>query len=113
MRVCSAAGCPNIYAGTESRCPTHRTAARARRTDNRVYSSAEHRAFRAAVLKRDPTCVACQALPSTVADHYPLTRRVLVSRGLNPNDPQHGRGLCAGCHNRHTARTSPGGWNTR
>ncbi|RZE73308.1 hypothetical protein C0R02_27625 [Streptomyces albidoflavus] len=49
---------------------------------------------------------------STVADHWPRTRRQLVTDGEDPNDPAHGRGLCEGCHNRHTARSSPGGWHT-
>lgn len=110
MRVCNASGCPEIYEGTQGRCPTHRREARGRRTHNRVYSTPAHRAFRAAVITRDPICVACGVAFSTVADHYPRTRRDLVALGLNPNDPQHGRGLCAPCHNKHTAQTSPGGF---
>lgn len=63
-----------------------------------------------AVLARDPLCVICGIRISTVADHHPLERRELVARGLDPNDPERGRGLCSGCHNAKTARTSPGGW---
>ncbi|RZU64925.1 5-methylcytosine-specific restriction protein A [Microterricola gilva] len=114
MRVCSKHGCPTIYPASEgSRCKTHRQQARAARVDNKVYSSKGHRSFRSAVLTRDPICTSCELTLSTVADHYPLTRRELVDAGLNPNDPQHGRGLCANCHNTHTAATSPGGWNDR
>jgi len=112
MRVCGHSGCPTIYPSDEgSRCAKHRTAARRSRTGNAVYSSKGHRVFRDKVLRRDPICVLCNATQSTVADHYPLTRIELVDKGMNPNDPDHGRGLCAPCHNKHTAATSPGGWN--
>ncbi|MFD9064197.1 HNH endonuclease [Kitasatospora purpeofusca] len=70
-----------------------------------------HRArFRAAVLRRDPRCVLCRKALATEADHYPLSRRTLVERGLDPDDPQHGRGLCKPCHSRETAEHQPGGW---
>jgi 5-methylcytosine-specific restriction protein A len=113
MRVCSKPGCPTIYDSNDSRCTTHQRIARASRTDNSVYSSKGHRTFRTSVLNTDPICVECGNAQATVADHHPLTRRELVDAGLNPNDPQHGRGLCAVCHNKHTAHTSPGGWNDR
>jgi len=116
MRVCNIPGCPNVFDGTGGRCPAHQRQARRQRsqTGNSVYASVGHRSFREAVLKRDPICQIPQCNErSTVADHYPLTRRVLVARGMNPNDPNHGRGLCATHHNRHTAATSPGGWNDR
>jgi 5-methylcytosine-specific restriction protein A len=113
MRVCSIAGCPNLYQGADSRCPTHTKTARAKRTDNAVYSTAAHKRFRMAVLQKDPICVLCNTAESNVADHYPQTRRELVEQELDPNDPQYGRGLCAKCHNAHTAATSPGGWNDR
>ncbi|QDY11401.1 hypothetical protein FJK98_02390 [Micromonospora sp. HM134] len=51
--------------------------------------------------------------PSTVADHWPLSRRELVDAGLDANDPTRGRGLCKGCHDRHTSVAQPGGWNAR
>lgn len=114
MRVCNVHGCATIYPANEGgRCPAHRRQARAARVDNAVYSSKGHRYFRSAVLHRDIVCVLCDVALSTVADHYPLTRRELVDAGMNPNDPTHGRGLCAPCHNTHTAHTSPGGWNDR
>ncbi|AGL13864.1 hypothetical protein [Actinoplanes sp. N902-109] len=47
---------------------------------------------------------------STVADHYPLSRRELADRGLNPDDPTAGRGLCKRCHDKSTAVHQPGGW---
>lgn len=110
-RVCSVPGCPELTTG--GRCQAHkRESDRARGTAaQRGYNSKGHSTFRAAVLAKDPTCVLCQQQPSTVADHWPLSRRDLVLRKLNPNDPQHGRGLCAPCHNSETARHQPGGWN--
>jgi 5-methylcytosine-specific restriction protein A len=67
--------------------------------------------FRGGVLSRDPVCVipGCTE-PATVADHYPLTRRQLVARNMDPDDPGNGRGLCWSHHSSHTGSTSPGGW---
>lgn len=115
MRVCSVAGCPAIYEDTESRCSSCKSVARAKRTDNAVYSSRGHRAFRAAVLERDPICVICNAAEATVADHYPMGRRELVEYGADPNDPDYGRGLCHRCHSTETANNPEqrGGWNRR
>lgn len=63
---------------------------------------AEHRdRFRAGVLARDVTCVLCGRSPAQVADHYPVPRRELVRRGLDANDPAHGRGLCHPCNRSH------------
>jgi 5-methylcytosine-specific restriction protein A len=50
---------------------------------------------------------------STVADHWPVDRRELVARGMNPDDPSGGRGLCASCHGKETAIHQPGGWANR
>ena len=112
-RVCSKPGCPNLHQGT-GQCPTCRAATdRARRPHGNPYATPGHRAFREHVLTRDPICVACLARPSTVADHHPRERWELIEAGENPNDPKHGRGLCKPCHDKHTARTSPGGWNAR
>lgn len=116
MRVCSVHGCPTLYpSGEGSRCPTHRAEADRRRgtSTERGYNSAGHRSFRDTVLERDPICVLCNAAQSTVADHHPLSRRELIDAGLNPNDPQYGRGLCKRDHDRETATHQPGGWNDR
>jgi 5-methylcytosine-specific restriction protein A len=111
MRVCSVAGCPVIYAGTATRCPEHETAAKQKHwAKTTAYKSPGHRAFRTAVLTRDPICVICHLRPTTVADHYPMERTDLIEAGLNPNDPQYGRGLCKPCHDQHTARSHPAGW---
>jgi 5-methylcytosine-specific restriction protein A len=79
----------------------------------RGYGHLHRTRFRTAVLRRDPVCVVCCDDLSTVADHYPKTLRQLKAEGLDPTDPKHGRGLCKRCHDRHTALTSPGGWNAR
>ena len=115
MRVCSVPGCATIYPRAEgSRCQAHRRAAdKARGTaTERGYNSKGHRRFRAAVLARDPICVLCDVRESTVADHWPISRRDLLEQGMNPNASEHGRGLCANCHNKETAVNQPGGWNT-
>ena len=70
------------------------------------------RLFRRPALRRDPAC-ACDdqahghavpcGTPSVHADHHPLDRRELIRRGLDPDDPAHGRGLCQPCHSKHAA----------
>ena len=114
MRVCSVHGCPELYPPSEgTRCKTHRAQAdKARGTPrDRGYSGGGHQAFRTAVITRDPICMVCTIRVSTVADHYPLSRRELIDMNLNANDPAHGRGLCAPCHSRETAQHQPGGWH--
>ncbi len=114
MRVCSVPGCPRLYPAAEgSRCREHRRRAERARgsATERGYTSSGHLAFRAVVLARDPICVECDLAESTVADHYPLSRVELIARGMNPNDPKHGRGLCLRCHSIQTAHNQPGGWN--
>lgn len=112
-RICSLPGCPVIHDGTGgSRCPEHtRQAKQDHWARTRAYSSREHRAFREQVLTKDPVCVLCSMAVSTVADHYPHSREDLITLGMNPNDPRHGRGLCKPCHDTETARNQPGGWN--
>lgn len=117
LKVCPVPGCPTLTAS--GRCDNHRRESdKARGTAaDRGYKGRGHtRRFRPGVLERDQLCVLCDAegLPptlATVADHWPLSRRELVDRGLDPDDPQHGRGLCKRHHDRETARHQPGGWN--
>jgi 5-methylcytosine-specific restriction enzyme A len=71
----------------------------------RGYDEADRRDFRAPVLERDPICVICGIASATVADHYPLSRKELVARGMDPNDPAHGRGLCKPCHDSYSGTT--------
>jgi len=111
-RVCSTPGCPTLHQGT-GKCPECRAQAdRDRRPHGNPYSTPGHQAFREGVLARDPICVNCMRRRATVADHYPIERRDLIAQGLDPNDPDRGRGLCKGCHDTHTARTASG-WSTR
>lgn len=114
MRVCSTPGCPTIYPTSEgSRCERHRKEAdKARGTaTERGYNTPGHQAFRRAVITRDPICVLCNVRPSTVADHWPISKRDLIAAGLNSNDPTRGRGLCTTCHDTETAKNQPGGWH--
>lgn len=113
MRVCSVPGCPELYPSSEgSRCIEHRRAADRRRgsATQRGYNSSGHQAFRNEVLERDPICVQCELRQSTVADHYPHSRKELINLGLDPNNPTRGRGLCAPCHSLETAAHQPGGF---
>jgi 5-methylcytosine-specific restriction protein A len=65
------------------------------------------------VLERDVVCVLCRSALAVIADHYPLGRDELVEQGLDPDDPQYGRGLCRSCDSSQTAERQPGGWNNR
>lgn len=114
-RACATCG---TVVGAGQPCPVcalARRAAdnRARTPQNAPYKTTAHtRRFRQGVLRRDPLCVLCGAV-ATVADHWPKTRRQLLADGDDPNDPDHGRGLCWSCHSRQTAAATPGGWNNR
>lgn len=125
-RICSTPGCPEVT--DTGRCEgCRREAERQRGTARRRgYDRRHERTFRRGVLAKDPLCVctdqtatdahrhgpAC-LLPSTVADHHPRDKRELRRLGLDEHDPAHGRGLCKGCHDHHTALTQPGGWHRR
>ena len=107
-RPCSRVGCSGKAQDGHSLCARHLSRQRAhsdtkRKATRTDYSARGHRSFRSAVLGEQPWCVRCGG-EATVADHYPLRRRELIARGLDPDDPQYGRGLCAPCHNSHTAR---------
>ncbi|MCQ9367963.1 hypothetical protein NQ036_06855 [Brevibacterium sp. 91QC2O2] len=115
MKKCNEPGCVELIPKPQARCDRHRRQADRRRgtAAQRGYGR-EHRArFRPGVLARNPICVICFRAPAVVADHYPMSRRELVDAGLDPNDPQYGRGLCIPCHSRETAENQPGGWNDR
>lgn len=119
--------CKTLHSGT-GKCDDCRDKARAesdaRRGTSyqRGYGKQHTDRFRIGVLGKNPHCVCtasycphtkeCGRL-STVADHFPLSRRDLVARGMDPDNPAYGRGLCEPCHDRHTAHAQPGGWNKR
>lgn len=112
LKPCSTPGCPEPV--TSGRCDRHRREAdRARGTAHqRGYGTRHRNTFRAAVLARDTHCQWPDCTePATEADHWPLSRRELVDRHLDPDDPQHGRGLCSDHHKQATATNQPGGWH--
>jgi 5-methylcytosine-specific restriction protein A len=115
LTTCTRPGCPSLTAG--GRCDDCATSAERERgtSSQRGYGKRHRQRFRASILERDICCVLCRPRGewtlATVADHWPLSRRELTDRGLDADDPQHGRGLCATCHNRETAANQPGGWN--
>lgn len=120
LTTCSCQGCP----GHTGACPQlvesgrctgcQRTADRKRGTARqRGYGHRHETRFRRKVLRRNPVCVLCHAAPATVADHYPRGRDELVLLGLDPDDPQYGRGLCQTCDSAQTAQRQPGGFNIR
>lgn len=115
LKTCSTIGCPELIPAGQGRCEGCRARAdRARGTrTERGYGHSHATRFRAKVLSDHPICVVCRVMPSVHADHYPLGRDELVRRGLNPNNPRYGRGLCAPCHSKHTAQAQPGGWANR
>jgi 5-methylcytosine-specific restriction protein A len=114
FRVCSTPGCPTVHNNAGSRCDIHESSAKRSHWDRtKAYNTKGHRIrFRAAVLRRDPICVLCQVRESREADHHPRSRTELIELGLDPNDPQYGRGLCTPCHSKETALHQPGGWNS-
>lgn len=107
---CSVPGCPELTSG--GRCEAHRRQDEALRRANGsgAYSSSRWQRIRKAFLYRNPWCVLCMR-QATVADHYPLSRRQLISRGVDPDTPARLRPLCTLCHNKETAKHQPGGWH--
>jgi 5-methylcytosine-specific restriction protein A len=107
-RPCSRCGQRTFRGGV---CRTHyleserRRNARRGSATQRGYDQHHRELFRAPVLERDPWCVVCDDAPATVADHYPLSRKELVAGHLDPNDPEHGRGLCKPCHDSYSGST--------
>lgn len=111
LKVCPTPGCPELV--PRGRCAGCTAQAEQRRgtSTQRGYGRVHRTRFRDKVLARDPICVVCMRRASTVADHYPLSRRELLLRHMNADDPSNGRGLCAACHSAETALNQPGGWN--
>lgn len=110
-RPCTFPGCPELADPGDGRCESHQAARPS--AAQRGYGHHHRARFRKAVLARDPICVLCKAALATEADHWPLSRRQLEQQGLDPDDPDHGRGLCELCHKHETARNQPGGWAVR
>lgn len=124
MTVCSVPGCPELTTG--GRCDEHKRQAERRRGGYAQRGGGNQprwRRIRNRVLERDPLCTCTDEAhghgprcldPATVADHYPTSKRELVAQGVpDPDAMRRLRGLCASCHGKHTAATSPGGWNAQ
>lgn len=123
LRPCPRVGCHELIEPGQRACPDHAREADQRRGTpaQRGYVGTDWRQVRRVVITRDPTCTCSDqrhghgsrcAQPSTVADHHPATRRELVDQDVpDPDEPTRLRGLCASCHSKHTAETSPGGWH--
>ncbi|MFJ3705043.1 MULTISPECIES: holin [unclassified Streptomyces] len=110
---CTTGGCSGTPTPGSGKCPR---CARPRPRPSAAaqgYGREHERRFRAGVLARDTVCVLCMQTPAVHADHWPLSKRELVERGLDDNDPRRGRGLCASCHSKETAEHQPGGWNRK
>lgn len=104
LSVCPTRGCPELTTGGPcAGCASARDAARGNSRE-RGYGKAHRQRFRVGVLARHPVCTLCHRAASVHADHHPLARETLVLRGLDADDPKHGRGLCASCHSSETAR---------
>lgn len=103
LSVCPTRGCPELTPGGPcAACASKREQTRGS-SRQRGYGRGHVMRFRHGVLARDPVCVLCRSRPSLHADHWPLSRDTLVLRGMDADDPKHGRGLCASCHSRETA----------
>lgn len=114
LTTCSA-GCGELV--KSGRCDDCSRSAEQHRGNfrQRGYGRGHDKRFRPGVLQRDINCVLCiqeqRWTPATVADHWPLGRDELIARGMDPDDPKHGRGLCHQCHSKETAINQPGGFN--
>ena len=120
MASCNVGLCTEPRANGSAQCEKHRRDTERERgtSAERGYNSAVWRKrTRPTVLRRDPfcTCTAEDCHPehpgdgrcmrvSTDVDHHPESRRELVARGADPNDPKFSRGMCHSCHSRKTAR---------
>ena len=82
-----------IYHPSPQVLASHRREAEQRRGSarQRGYGKGHETRFRPGVLARDPVCVLCGQAPSVHADHWPLGRRELTARGLDPDDPDWSR----------------------
>ncbi len=109
LTPCSQPGCPELTSGGP--CEAHKAQREAQR-EERGTSARGLRWVRRrkAYIYSNPWCLLC-GRAATVADHYPLSRKQLVAKGVaDPDAFAHLRPLCVPCHNRETAKHQPGGW---
>lgn len=110
---CTTPGCPGRTdgGGRCARCRHLQPQPPADSSASGVYTTRWWRDRRLAFLSEHALCVLCGAA-ATVADHYPLSRRVMVAAGVtDPDADDRLRALCKQCHDRSTAARQPGGWN--
>lgn len=110
-RRCTTPGCPRTPTPPSSKCDRCATPRPRPSATTQGYDREHRDRFRAGVLQRDPVCVLCHQAPSEHADHHPRSKRELRELGWDDNNPAYGRGLCARCHSKETARHQPAGWN--
>ncbi|MFM9653559.1 holin [Streptomyces galilaeus] len=121
-RPCTTSSCPGAPVAGSAKCADCLGRSRRDRPSATAQGyGREHRArFRAGVLAKHPTCVCTEeehdhgspcGAPSEHADHWPVSKRELQSRGLDEHHPNYGRGLCHPCHSRETGKHQPAGWN--
>ncbi|GAA0738690.1 hypothetical protein GCM10010199_62010 [Dactylosporangium roseum] len=116
LKTCSTTTCPELVPIGQGRCGECKREAERRR------GSAASRGYDARWARRRDAylrypehlfCVLCGAA-SSVADHYPLSRRDLVAQGVrDPDAWRRLRPLCKPCHDHSTATAQPGGFNIR
>ena len=93
------AKCPALVAGGTTYCATHQPVGWHTNPSprNTRHTRQELRAFRDAVLARDPWCRKCGARRSEHADHI-----VPIADGGTNNPDTNGQGLCEPCHKTKT-----------
>ncbi|WP_436772054.1 holin [Yinghuangia sp. YIM S09857] len=119
-RRCTTPACPRDPEPGTAKCARCATPRPRPSAAAQGYGPEHERRFRVGVLAKHPTCV-CEdtdhghdapcGRTSQHADHWPLSKRELIARGMDDNHPNYGRGLCPQCHSKHTAREQPGGWH--
>lgn len=111
LRPCTTPG-HNVVTGTGrcQQCLDRLRADRRRRSPQHDYGPL-WRVRRAAFLADNPRCALCNRR-ANVADHHPVSRRLLIARGVvDPDTDDRLRPLCKPCHDRETAQLQPGGWH--
>jgi 5-methylcytosine-specific restriction enzyme A len=111
-RPCAQPGCPELVRGRDGTCEEH-TRQRASQRENRggsSYGSRWNRVVQPKFIYRNPWCALC-GRQATVADHFPVSRTVLVAKGdPNPDAFRHLRPLCKPCDAKERPKREPGGF---
>lgn len=107
---CTRPGCGNLVPHGQQ-CPNHERDANRPNAYQRGYTTRRWRVIRKRFLATHNQCVDCGA-PATVPDHDPYERRELIAMGVpDPDAFEYLKPRCIPCHNKRTARATPGGWN--